>query len=101
MPIKCPTYVPALNLALDEAETKRQVKIFKALANETRLKILTFLRQGRLCVCEIVEALQMPQSTVSHHLYILVSVGFVNNRKTGKWVYYSLEPKILKKYKVF
>lgn len=101
MPIKCPTYVPALNLALDEAEIKRQARIFKALANETRLKILTLLRQGRLCVCEIVEALQMPQPTISHHLYILVSAGLINNHKEGRWVYCSLEPKIFKKYKVF
>lgn len=62
----------------------------KALSDETRLKILEMLTGNELCVCEIYEKLSMPQPTVSHHLKILKYAGLVNDRKDGKWVYYSL-----------
>ncbi|MBI2354568.1 MAG: metalloregulator ArsR/SmtB family transcription factor [Deltaproteobacteria bacterium] len=67
------------------------VNIFKALADETRLRILALLLQeGELCVCDIIAAIQLPQSTVSRHLAYLRKTGMVNDRRCGLWMYYSV-----------
>ena len=67
----------------------------KALSDPTRLKILYLLSDGELCVCEIMYALNKPQSSVSHHLNILKNLGFIKGRKDGIWIHYSLtSPKI-------
>ncbi|HML05351.1 MAG TPA: metalloregulator ArsR/SmtB family transcription factor [Methanobacterium sp.] len=67
----------------------------KALSDPTRLKILYLLSDGELCVCEIIVALDKPQSSISHHLNILKNLGFIKGRKEGVWIYYSLNnPKI-------
>ena len=64
---------------------------FKAMADETRLRILALLAcDGELCVCDIMAALELPQSTISRHLGILRKAGLVNDRKEGLWVYYTL-----------
>ena len=62
----------------------------KALSDATRLKILYLLSDGELCVCEIMCALDKPQSSVSHHLNILKNLGFIKGRKEGVWIHYSL-----------
>ncbi len=63
---------------------------FKALADPTRLRILRCLTHGELCVCDIMAALEMPQSTVSRHLATLKQAGVVSGRRGGKWMYYQL-----------
>lgn len=65
-------------------------KTFKGLADETRLRILALLLAGELCVCEIMAALELPQSTVSRHLAYLRKSGWVVDRKQGVWAYYRL-----------
>jgi ArsR family transcriptional regulator len=60
---------------------------FKALSDPTRLKILHLLAEGELCVCEIIYALEKPQSTISHHLNILKNAGFIKWRKEGVWIH--------------
>jgi ArsR family transcriptional regulator len=62
--------------------------IFKALADETRLRILALLLAGELCVCEIIAALELPQSTISRHLACLRKSGWVLGRRQGTWMYY-------------
>lgn len=70
-------------------------EIIKALGDPTRLKIIYLLTHGELCVCEIINVLDKPQPTVSHHLNILKKAGFLKWRKEGVWVHYSLSnPKI-------
>lgn len=65
--------------------------LYKALADETRLRILALLlAEGELCVCDIIAALKLPQSTVSRHLAILRKTGWVDDRRCGLWIYYSL-----------
>jgi DNA-binding transcriptional ArsR family regulator len=64
--------------------------ITKALADETRVRILMSLRDGELCVCQIAELFGMAPSTVSKHLSILFQAGLVESRKTDRWVYYRL-----------
>ncbi len=71
----------------------RLTGILKALADPTRIRILHLL-EGReeLCVCEITEALRLPQYTVSRHLSILKAAGVVADWRQGKWMHYSLDP---------
>ena len=66
------------------------VKLFKALADETRLRILHLLCRRELCVCQIVDVLGTGQSKVSRHLAHLRNAGLVNDRREGLWMYYSL-----------
>jgi len=61
-----------------------------AFCDETRLKVLELLRSGEECAAELLEQVNVGQSTLSHHLKILVESGIVNARKTGKWTYYSI-----------
>jgi ArsR family transcriptional regulator len=65
-----------------------KVKIFKALADSNRLRILKMLQTKSLCVCEIREVLQLANSTVSQHLSILKEAGFITENKEGRWVNY-------------
>ncbi|MBF0568823.1 MAG: metalloregulator ArsR/SmtB family transcription factor [Nitrospirae bacterium] len=67
------------------------VKLFGALSDETRLRIIKLLEMGELCVCDITAALDMSQPKVSFHLSTLKEAGLIRDRKDGKWVYYSLE----------
>ena len=67
-----------------------EVEVFKAVADPCRLRILKLLKEGELCVCEIMTALKKPQSSTSHHLSILKESGLVKERRDGKWSYYRL-----------
>lgn len=62
----------------------------KALADEHRLRILMLLKAQELCACQIVEAFELANSTISKHLSILRQAGLTQARKEGRWVYYSL-----------
>ena len=63
---------------------------FKALADQTRLRIIGLLRGGEICVCDIHDSLDLPQPTVSRHLAYLRKSGLVGTRKEGLWVHYRL-----------
>jgi len=65
--------------------------VFKALSEETRLRIIKLLEHGELCVCDIVAALDMVQPKVSFHLAVLKEAGFIKDRKQGKWTHYRLD----------
>lgn len=65
---------------------------FKALGDETRLKIVQMLRGQELCVCDILAAFDMSQPAISHHLKILKQAEVVQDSRDGKWIYYSLNP---------
>ena len=65
-------------------------KIYKALSDETRLRILNLLHNQALCVCNIMDVLEMGQSKISRHLTYLKNAGLVEDSKKEKWVYYSL-----------
>ena len=64
--------------------------VFKALADQTRLRILGLLAAGEVCVCEIHESLRIPQPTASRHLAYLKRAGLVTDRREGLWVHYRL-----------
>jgi DNA-binding transcriptional ArsR family regulator len=66
------------------------MSITKALADENRVRTILFLRHGELCVCRIIDMLELAPSTVSKHMAILQQAGLVESRKEGRWRNYSL-----------
>lgn len=75
---------------IDDDELNNEVKVFKAVADPSRLKILKLLTGGELCICDIMIALKKPQSSISHNLSILEDAGLIKERKSGKWCHYRL-----------
>jgi ArsR family transcriptional regulator len=73
---------------------KYLAQTFKALSNETRLRILALLTHGELCVCDLMAVLQLPQSSVSRHLAYLRNTGLIADRREGMWMYYRLEDQL-------
>ena len=69
----------------------RDAETIQVLGEPTRLRLLNLLAQtGEVCVCELVDALQLPQYNVSRHLHVLASAGWVEDRRQGKWIYYRI-----------
>ena len=66
------------------------LNVAKAVADENRARILLFLREDELCVCQVIEMLRLAPSTVSNHLSILQRAGLIEARKDGRWMYYGL-----------
>ncbi|WEU40259.1 MAG: metalloregulator ArsR/SmtB family transcription factor [Candidatus Odinarchaeum yellowstonii] len=75
---------------LDQQKISTQLKVFKALSDETRLKILLLLRVKSLCVCELMEVLNLTQPTASHHIQILENAGLIREEKKGKWRFFHI-----------
>lgn len=67
-------------------------KLFRALGDETRLRIVALLSHGELCVCHLENALELSQPNVSRQLAILRAAGIVDGRRDGSWMYYGLAP---------
>ena len=65
-------------------------RIFQALSDVNRIRILKMLEKRSLCVCEITAILELATSTVSKHLSVLRNAGFITDAKEGKWINYSL-----------
>jgi ArsR family transcriptional regulator, arsenate/arsenite/antimonite-responsive transcriptional repressor len=68
----------------------RAARLFHALSDETRLRILDRLRRGERCVCDLTDALDAAQSRLSFHLRILKDAGLVTDRRAGRWSYYAI-----------
>ena len=66
------------------------LSITKALSDETRVRALLSIKDGELCLCQIIEVLGLAPSTVSKHMNVLQQAGLVQRRKQGKWHYYRL-----------
>lgn len=73
----------------------RLARLFHALSDETRLRMLELLRSGEHCVCDLTGALEAQQSRLSFHLRTLKEAGLVTDRRAGRWIYYSLRPEAL------
>ena len=89
-----PKFAPTLN----EDEAVDQARLLKALADPTRLRILSLLsrHEGEVCVFEIVESFTLEQPTISHHLRILLNAGLVDYRKRGLYSFYYVDKNKLK-----
>lgn len=75
--------------------------IFKALADNTRLKIVEMLSCGELCACDILESFDITQPTLSYHMKILTDSGIVISRKEGSWVRYQINEEIITAVRLF
>jgi len=74
------------------------IKVFKALSDETRIRMLHLLSEGELCVCEIMQALQISQTRASRNLGILRDAGLLQDRRDGQWVHYSVNREVATEY---
>lgn len=82
---------PMTGSVLGLAESERLAKVFKALGDPTRLRLLSIIAahlDNEACVCELTDPVGLSQSTVSHHLKQLVDAGLVTREQRGKWAYY-------------
>ena len=80
------------HMSLKALDVRSLSRLFKALADETRLRIVALLSHGDLCVCHLEEALRLSQPKVSRHLATLRAAGVVEDHRDGTWVYYRLLP---------
>ena len=80
-------------------ELKHISKLLKTIAEENRLKIICLLGKGEMCVCEIIEALDLPHNLISHHLKMLTSAGILLKRKVGRFIFYRMNGKNFSSFK--
>ncbi len=80
------------NVYSDHSELEELCQVFRLLSDPTRLRILSILRAGERHVSSLCDILQLPQPTVSHHLSLLRMAGVASGRRSGKQVYYRLNP---------
>lgn len=80
---------------------EKNSKIFKALSDPKRLKILDLLSCGEKCACEILEYFNFTQPTLSHHMKVLIDSGLVDTRKEGIWNYYKINNTISNRVVLF
>lgn len=83
---------------LKEYDIKRYEEIFKSLSDNIRLNILIELnKKESICVCDLVEYFNIPQSKLSYHLKMLLDAGLIRKSREGKWNYYSINMVEIKK----
>jgi ArsR family transcriptional regulator len=86
-----------MNAPTADATRQETARLFHALADPTRLRIVQLLRHGERCVCDLTEAADAAQSRLSFHLKVLKDAGLLVDRRNGRWVYYQLQQKALDK----
>ena len=69
---------------------EERARVFKALCDERRQRILELLQGGEKCACVLIEEMGMPQSSLSYHMKILCESGIVTSREEGKWTHYQI-----------
>ncbi|MFK0236580.1 ArsR/SmtB family transcription factor [Streptomyces vinaceus] len=85
---------------LDEDQAADLAKVFKALGDPVRLRLLSMIASrdgGEVCVCELTPAFELSQPTISHHLKLLRQAGLVDCERRGTWVYYWVLPAALER----
>lgn len=97
---------PGLSAApLDEDQAADLAKVFKALGDPVRLRLMSMIASrgegGEVCVCELTPAFELSQPTISHHLKLLRQAGLIDCERRGTWVYYWVLPGVLGKLAVF
>ncbi len=81
--------------ALDQAAAEALAAVLKAIAEPTRLRLLSLVAghaDGEACICELTGPVELSQPTVSHHMKVLVDAGLLAREQRGKWAYYRLVP---------
>ncbi len=74
---------------------RKMIEVFRALSDETRLRILSLILSGEMCVCEIEDCLALTQSNASRHLTVLKNAGILSSSKHAQWTYYFLNEEFL------
>src|ERR1700690_3135686 len=85
----------------DRVDVAHLARLFHALSDETRLKIVGKLLLGEQCVCNLIDALEAGQSRLSFHMKTLKDSGLVTDRREGRWIHYSLNPGTLAELRNF
>ena len=80
---------------MDSQSLARKARLFHALSDETRLRVLDLLKEGERCVCDLSLTLGAQQSRLSFHLRTLKEAGLVSDRREGRWIYYAVRPDTL------
>lgn len=83
----------------EEKDVQKTYEFLRALSDPNRLKIICVLQAGAKCVCEIVPAVGISDKLASHHLRHLKNIGLLIEKREGNFIYYSLDRKMIKKYK--
>ena len=84
---------PVTGGVLDDEAAERLARVFKALGDPTRVKLLSLIAAAGAegaCVCDLIEPVRLSQPTVSHHMRQLVDAGLITREQRGKWAYYRL-----------
>jgi ArsR family transcriptional regulator, arsenate/arsenite/antimonite-responsive transcriptional repressor len=92
--------IPLVREPIGEAEAPALAQVFKALADPVRLRLVSMIgahQGGEVCVCDLTDAFDLTQPTISHHLKILREAGIIDSERRGTWVYYRLEPAALER----
>ncbi|MFF9090818.1 ArsR/SmtB family transcription factor [Streptomyces sp. NPDC014991] len=97
---------PGLSTApLDEDQAADLAKVFKALGDPVRLRLMSMIASrgegGEVCVCELTPAFDLSQPTISHHLKLLRQAGLIDCERRGTWVYYWVLPGVLDRLAAF
>jgi ArsR family transcriptional regulator len=90
--------IPLVREPMDETAATGLALVFKALGDPVRLRLVSLIgahQGGEVCVCELTEAFELTQPTISHHLKVLREAGIITSERRGTWVYYRLEPAAL------
>jgi ArsR family transcriptional regulator len=92
--------IPLVREPIDHSAAAGLARAFRALADPVRLRLVSLIgahQGGEACVCELTDAFELTQPTISHHLKILRDAGIIGSQRRGTWVYYRLEPAALER----
>lgn len=90
---------PLTGGALDDGAAQRLALLFKALADPTRVKLVSLIAATtarEACICDLTEPVGLTQPTVSHHMKVLADAGLVTREQRGKWAYYRVDDDALR-----
>ena len=90
--------IPLVREPIGDSAAAGLAQVFKALGDPVRLRLLSLIgahQGGEVCVCELTDAFNLTQPTISHHLKVLREAGIIASERRGTWVYYRLEPAVL------
>jgi ArsR family transcriptional regulator len=90
--------VPRVTSTASVEDAERAARVFKALGDPTRVRLLSLIAAGEggeACICDLTEPVGLSQGTVSHHMKLLAEAGLVTREQRGKWAYFALNGSVL------
>ena len=89
---------PVTGGVLDDGAARRLARVFKALGDPTRVRLLSLIaahQGGEACVCDLTDVFDLTGPTISHHLKVLREAGLISGERRGTWIYYRVHPDVL------